>query len=184
MRLIIVGVLLALCFGATALNHSTRVNARASAASGGELAVGEVAPNWTLSDAKGRSYSLSDYRGKVIVLDFWASWCAKCASLMPELEKLHQKYKDKGVVVLGVNLLEDGTNDPVKVMREKGMTYKILLKGDAMAAEYGVKSVPAIYVIGADGKVLYFKSGADHSGLADVIEKSIPQRKPMMKPCG
>ncbi len=177
MRLIIVSAVLALCFGATVLNHSSRVSARDAAASGGELAVGQAAPNWTLSDAKGRSHSLSDYRGKVIVLDFWASWCAKCAGLMPELEKLHQKYKDKGVVVLGVNLLEDGTNDPVKVMRDKGMTYRILLKGDTMASEYGVKSVPAIYVIGADGKVLYFKSGADHSGLADVIERSLPQRK-------
>lgn len=173
MRLIITGLVLALCFGATALNHSTN----ATATSDRELAVGEVAPNWTLSDAKGKSHSLSDYRGKVVVLDFWATWCSKCASLMPQLEELHRKYKDKGVVVLGVNLLEEGNNDPAKMMRDKGMTYKILLKGDALASEYGVKSVPAIYVIGTDGKVIYFQAGAEHGGLANVIEKALPQRK-------
>lgn len=177
MRLIITCLVLALCFGGTTLNLSTRVNAGNSATGNRQLAVGDVAPNWTLSDAKGRTHSLSDYRGKIVVLDFWASWCGKCASLMPQLEKLHQKYKDKGVVVLGVNLLEDGKNDPVKMMREKGMTYKILLKGDTMAAEYGVEIVPMIYVIGADGKVLYFQSGLEHAGLVNVIEKSLQERK-------
>lgn len=177
MRLIITGLVLALCFTAATLNYSNRVKALNGAASGRELSVGEVAPNWTLSDAKGKTHSLSDYRGKVVVLDFWASWCSKCASLMPQLEKLHQKYKDKGVVVLGVNLLEEENVDPVKMMREKGMTYKILLKGDTTASEYGVKSVPAIYVIGADGRVIYLQAGVDHSGLADAIEKSLQQRK-------
>ena len=176
MRLPLMGlVLLALCLGGTIFNPAPSASAQFGAGAVRQLAIGDVAPNWTLIDPKGKTHSLSDYRGKVVVLDFWATWCSKCAKLMPVLEKVHQKYKNKGVVVLGVNAWETG--DPVSVMHQKGMTYKVLLKGEEMAPAYGVGSVPAIYVIGVDGKVIYFQAGAEEKGLPDVIEKYLQARK-------
>jgi thiol-disulfide isomerase/thioredoxin len=178
MKLTTMGVvLLALCLGGTTFNLSPRVTAQYNGAgsAGRQLAIGDVAPDWKLTDPKGKTHSLSDYRGKVVVLDFWATWCSKCAQLMPVLEKVHQKYKDKGVVVLGVNSWETG--DPVSVMHQRGMTYRVLLKGEEMAPAYGVEAVPAIYVIGVDGKVIYFQSGVEEKGLPDAIEKYLQERK-------
>ena len=175
MRLTVMGlVLLALCLGSTIFNPAPSVTAQCGAGAGRQLAIGDLAPDWKLTDPKGKTHTLSDYRGKVVVLDFWATWCSKCAKLMPVLEKVHQKYKDKGVVVLGVNSWETG--DPVAVMHQKGMTYKVLLKGEEIGPAYGVASVPAIYVIGVDGKVIYFQSGVEDA-LPDVIEKYLQARK-------
>jgi thiol-disulfide isomerase/thioredoxin len=66
--------------------------------------VGERAPGFTLEDLNGESVSLSDYRGKVVIIDFWASWCAPCRSSMPGLKELHKAYQDQGVVMIGVSL--------------------------------------------------------------------------------
>src|SRR2546423_10787590 len=176
MRLTIMGLVLALCFGGMTLNLSQRVNAQCGAAVAGRtLAIGDVAPDWTLSDPKGKTHSLSNYRGKVVVLDFWATWCSKCAKLMPVLEQVHQKYKNKGVVVLGVSSWETG--DPVSVMHRRGMTYEVLLRGERIAPAYGVATVPAIYVIGVDGKVIYFQAGVEEQGLPAAIENYLPARE-------
>jgi peroxiredoxin len=173
MKLTIIGLVLALCCMGMAVVPSPRAAAHVDTAR--SLAVGDLAPDWTLSDAQGKTHSLADYRGKIIVLDFWASWCSKCAKLMPKLEKLHQKYKDRGVVVLGVNSFETG--DPVTAMNKNRLTYKLLLKGEDIAAAYGITTVPAIYVIGVDGKVLYFQAGVEDHGLTDLIEKALQERE-------
>jgi thiol-disulfide isomerase/thioredoxin len=138
------------------------------------LSVGDPAPDWQLTDPRGRTHTLSEYRGRVVVLDFWATWCGPCARVMPRLEKLQQKYRERGVVVFGVNSFETG--DPVAAMSRKGYTYTLLLKGEEMAPAYGVKSLPVVYVIGADGKVIYSHAGPEHKHLADVIEKHLAAR--------
>ena len=141
----------------------------------GLLAVGDPAPDWTLKDAEGQAHSLSEYKGKVVVLDFWASWCGPCAKVMPRMEKLHRKYGDQGLVVFGVNSWETG--DAVAAMNKKGCTYRLLLKGEEIAPAYGVTSLPVVCVIGADGRVIYCHAGAEHKDLADVIEKHLVGRK-------
>src|SRR6266567_2066513 len=70
------------------------------------LAIGATAPDWELSDADGKLQTLAQYRGKIVVLDFWATWCGPCAEVMPQMQKLHEKYKDKGVAVFGVSSWE------------------------------------------------------------------------------
>jgi thiol-disulfide isomerase/thioredoxin len=137
----------------------------------GLLAVGGPAPEWKLTDAEGREHALSEYRGKVVVLDFWATWCGPCAKVMPGMEKLQKKYGGRGVVVFGVNSWETG--DPVAAMKKKGCTYTLLLKGEEMAPSYGVTSLPVVYVIGADGRVVYSHAGPKQKGLADLIEKQL-----------
>jgi peroxiredoxin len=131
------------------------------------LAVGDLAPDWKLGDAEGRTHSLSDYRGKVVVLDFWATWCAPCSKVMPRMERLHQKYKGQGVAVFGVSSWETG--DPAAVMKKKKCTYGLLLKGEEVAPVYGVSILPAVCVIGVDGRVIYSHAGADHKDLDALI---------------
>ena len=135
----------------------------------GLLAVGDPAPDWTLRDAEGRAHSLSKYRGRVVVLDFWATWCTLCSKVMPRMEKLHQKYGERGVVVFGVSSFETG--DPVALMKKKRCTYGLLLKGEEIAPAYGVETLPVVCSIGPDGRVVYSHAGADHKNLDAVVEK-------------
>jgi thiol-disulfide isomerase/thioredoxin/outer membrane lipoprotein-sorting protein len=125
----------------------------------GLLAVGSEAPDWTLKTPSGKSVTLSKLRGKVVVLDFWATWCGPCILSMPGVQKLHEKFKGKPVEVFGVDTWESEKADPVAFMKKKGVTYRVLLKGDAVAQAYGIKGIPTFYVIGPDGKVLHASSG-------------------------
>jgi peroxiredoxin len=137
----------------------------------GLLAVGDPAPAWELADAGGKRHALSEYRGRVVVLDFWATWCGPCAKVMPRLEKLQKKYGGRGLVVIGVSSWDTG--DPAALMRKRGVTYTLLLKGEEVAPAYGVTTLPAVYVIGADGRIAYSHAGADPKDLADLIEKRL-----------
>jgi peroxiredoxin len=135
----------------------------------GLLAVGDPAPEWKLADSAGKTHALADYKGRVVVLDFWATWCGPCAKVMPKLDKMQKKYGERGLVVLGVSSFDTG--DPVALMKKRGLTYTLLLKGEEMAPSYGVTSLPVLYVIGADGKVIYSHAGPDTKKLEDLIEK-------------
>lgn len=119
--------------------------------------VGAEAPNWTLTDAAGKPHTLADYKGKVVVLDFWATWCQPCTMAMPGIQRLHEEFKGRGVEVFGVNCWESG--DPAGYMERKEFTYGLLLKADEVANAYGVAGIPAFFVIGMDGKLLHRASG-------------------------
>jgi len=140
----------------------------------GLLAVGDPAPDWTLRDAEGRAHTLSEYRGRVVVLDFWATWCALCSKVMPRMEKLHRKYREQGVAVFGVSTFETG--DPAALMKKKNCTYGLLLKGEEIAPAYGVETLPVVCVIGPDGRVVYSHAGADHKNLDAVVEKQLKRQ--------
>ena len=136
------------------------------------LAVGDPAPDWKLADPMGKVHSLSDYHGKLVVLDFWATWCGPCIRAMPGLQKLHEKYKNRGVVVFGVNTWEE--SNPVEFMRRSGYTYGLLLKGEDVAEAYRVSSMPTLYVIGVDGTVIHRLTGIDED-LDVLIEKQLKE---------
>lgn len=125
----------------------------------GLLRPGRPAPDWTLKDADGKDVSLKDLKGKVVVLDFWATWCGPCKKAMPLVQKLHETYKDKGLVVFGANCWENKDKDPAAFMKENGYTYGLLLKADDVAKAYRVKGIPTFYVIGKDGKIVYSAVG-------------------------
>jgi len=136
----------------------------------GLLKTGTMAPDWTLKDAEGESHSLSDYEGKIVVLDFWATWCGPCVKAMPGLQKLHEKYADKGVAVIGMNTSESG--DPVAFMKKKNFTYQLLLNADPVSNAYRVRGIPAFYVLDGEGTIVFSAVGFS-PGHEKEIEKVI-----------
>jgi peroxiredoxin len=139
------------------------------------LPVGEPAPSWELGDQEGKIHSLAEYRGKVVVMEFWATWCGPCAEVMPRMQKLHEKFADKGVVVLGVNSWEE--NDPIALMQKKRFSYRLLLKGERLAEAYKVTMLPVVYIIGDDGTIIYCHGGVDDKNLSSLIQKYIGGRR-------
>jgi peroxiredoxin len=141
----------------------------------GLLAVGTAAPDWTLRDPAGKEHSLAAYRGKVVVLDFWGTWCVPCIKGMPNIQALHEKFKDQNVVIFGVAVADDD-GDPAGFMKKKGFTYGLLLKGDEVAARYNAELLPTLYVIGADGKIAHAEKGYREEAkteLATIIEQQL-----------
>jgi thiol-disulfide isomerase/thioredoxin len=138
------------------------------------LEVGTTAPEWQLTGPGGTTHSLSSYRGKVVVMDFWATWCGPCTAVMPRMQKLQQKFADKGVVVVGINSWENG--DAVGLMKEKGYSYELLLNGERIAEAYKVKTLPVVYIVGSDGKIIYCHEGEDQKDLGAVIEKYFKEK--------
>lgn len=140
--------------------------------------VGDVAAEWTLKDGDGKEHKLSDYKGKVVLMDFWAVWCQPCKMAMPGLQKLHESLKDKGVVVVGVSLDDDGA-EAVKFMTKKKYTYLGLVDGKDVAQAYGIGPIPQFYVIGVDGKVIHHAIGFDPKNekkLEEVIVKHLEEK--------
>lgn len=125
----------------------------------GLLKNGTVAPDWSLLDASGNKVTLSQLKGKVVLLDFWATWCTPCKMVMPSLQKLHEKFGKQGLVIIGINSFErDG--DPVKYMKDQKFTYMLLLKGDGVAQSYNVQSIPTMYIIDKQGTIRHSELGA------------------------
>lgn len=110
------------------------------------------APDFTLEDLSGRRVGLKDLRGKVVFLNFWATWCIPCRQEMPTMEKLHQEFKELGLEVVAVNLRE-GKKDVRKFFDELGLSFTALLDRDGeVSNEYGVWSLPLSYFVNRNGE--------------------------------
>lgn len=130
------------------------------------LNAGSTAPDWSLKTKAGETidyYQVSD--NKVSIILFWATWCPYCATLMPHLEVVFRKYKNKGLKFYAIDIYEDGKLNPVEYFEGKEFTYTLLLDGDEVANEYGVKGTPGLYVAGKDKKIIYKRPG----GVSDVL---------------
>ena len=131
---------------------------------GSELApapeIGRLAPDFTLVDLEGNQVSLSDFRGKTVFVNFWASWCPPCRAEMPEIEAVYQEYKDRGVVVIGVDIRE--TEDVVRQFVEQG-GYSWIFILDATGAvsnDYRITAIPTSFFIDKDGIIQVVAIGA------------------------
>jgi thiol-disulfide isomerase/thioredoxin len=119
----------------------------------------QVAPEFSLSDINGRTASLAEHRGQVVLLDFWATWCPPCRMSIPELVRLQEKYKDKGLVVLGVSLDDPAefTNEYIQAFKDKfNINYRILRFNMQVVKDYfgyDAPTIPTLFVIDRDGKV-------------------------------
>jgi thiol-disulfide isomerase/thioredoxin len=143
-----------------------------------ELAVkvGDKAPDFKLTDLVGGEVTLASLKGKVVLLDFWATWCGPCKAAMPVIQKLHDEYASKGVAVLGVNTWEQNEKAVRDYIASKKYTYPCLLEGDKLAEAYGVPGIPTLVVIGKDGKVALVEVGladATGGGLRKAIDAAL-----------
>lgn len=116
------------------------------------LSIGDIAPDFTSKDVNGNTVKLSDYKGRVILIEFWATWCAPCRELTPVLNKIYGKYKDKGFVVLALTP-EENTNTVKSYIKENNVTYPVLITDMKTTRRYGVISIPASFLISRDGRV-------------------------------
>ncbi len=114
-----------------------------------------AAPNFELRDADGRLVRLSDYRGKVVLLNFWATWCGPCAIEIPWFVEFERRHKDRGFAVLGISMDEDGWEAVRPFMSRVGMNYRVLMGSDDVARAYGgVDSLPTSFLIDREGQVV------------------------------
>lgn len=127
----------------------------------GMLAAGGPAPEWELPTFDGGKLSLKGLRGKVVILDFWASWCGPCKLAMPGMEKLHQRVKNMPVAVVGINCRQRGKpiSEAREVVENLKITYTQCHDGDDVALAYHVGGIPCLYVIDPEGKIVWSTSG-------------------------
>lgn len=124
----------------------------ASCVQGNALEIGEKAPDFTLTDLDGKTVSLSAFTGKVIILDFFASWCPPCRMEVPDFIDLQKSYGDKGFTMIGVALVN--LKDAKDFAGKAGINYPVLIDDGKVSAIYGpVRSIPTTYVIGKDSKI-------------------------------
>lgn len=127
------------------------------------------APDFTLyTGGSSQHLTLSKLKGRVVVLDFWASWCGPCRVAIPALERIHQSYRDRGVEVIGINV--NDTANPHEVFESLGATYTCLIQGDAVARAYGVRGIPALFVIDRAGNIVMKDSGFGPNTESEIIE--------------
>ncbi|MDQ6423526.1 TlpA disulfide reductase family protein [Paenibacillus sp. LHD-117] len=115
--------------------------------------------DFTLNDLSGNPVSLSDYEGKVVYVNFWATWCKWCKKEMPDMEKIHQAYKDKDLVILAISVGEE-QGKVADYIREHGYTFQVLTDPEKTVAEaYRVRPIPVSVFLDRDGRISHQKLG-------------------------
>jgi cytochrome c biogenesis protein CcmG, thiol:disulfide interchange protein DsbE len=125
-----------------------------------KLKLGDVTPQFVRGDLQGHPFDLKALRGKIVLIDFWASWCPPCIVAIPHLSQLQKKYGARGFQVVGVSM-DDSANTTKETMQKIRFNYPVVL-GDAKLGNLygGVLGLPQQFLIGADGKILAIRSGA------------------------
>ncbi len=158
--------------GAPAATTAAAPAPKAQGASGAEELV--AAPDFTLKDINGNDVSLKDYRGKLVFVNFWATWCGPCRAEIPAFVDLIDTYGKDGFAILGISL--DSPRDIKKIpafMEQMKMNYPVLLANEEVRADYGgISSIPTTFVINREGKVLGRIVGArPHEMFENIIKK-------------
>ncbi len=127
---------------------------------GAGLETGTVAPDFILKNLNGDDVQLSQFRGKVVLIDFWAVFCKPCVIVLPKIQEIHEKYNDEELVVLMINVSEDKKKIQ-KFIEENGYTFQVLLGSGNMNVQknYGLIGIPHTYIIDKQGKVAYSRIG-------------------------
>ena len=136
------------------------------------------APAFTLDRLDGEPVSLSDWLGKPVVLDFWATWCPPCEFQVPELNALYESHREAGDVgVFGISIDEGEASEVKAWMTEKGVRYPVLLGDDGLAREYGALGFPTFVLIAPDGKIEWTHAGViEHADIAERLKKLLARQ--------
>ena len=170
-------VLIGCLGGQTNDTSSGKKSGKRSSALHQEMAIGSEAPDFTAKLNNGEAFTLSDKKGQVILLNFWATWCPPCKAEMPDIQKLYEKSSTEGedaVIVLGVaapNMGQEGSEEEIAAfMEEKGYTYPVLMDTEGeLFASYGIMSFPTTFMIDRDGNVFGYVSGMLSADMMDSI---------------
>ncbi len=139
----------------------------------------KLAPDFTLRDSNGALVKLSEYKGKVVLLDFWATWCGPCKVEIPWFMEFEKNYKDKGFAVLGVSMDEDGWNAVKPYIQDRQVNYRVLLGDDATGQLYGgLDSLPTTFLIDRSGRIAKVHIGLEtgKDGFQDEINNLLNAR--------
>lgn len=128
-------------------------------AQSGAIEVGTTAPDFKLTDIDGKQVSLSDFKGKIVILNFFASWCPPCRSEVPDFVELEKAYEDKGLVIVGVSLVN--LEESRDFAAQFGINYPVLVDDGKASNIYGpIRSIPATFIITKDFKIAKMYIGA------------------------
>jgi thiol-disulfide isomerase/thioredoxin len=141
----------------------------------GLLPLGQAAPEFDVLDSNGERLSLSSFKGKLLLIDFWGTWCQPCINAMPELKALFDSHGSKGLSMVSM-AVADEKGDPTGFMKSKGYNWTSVPRGESAAKAYQVSLFPSLYLIGKDGTVLFRVAGTHpdtKATLDDLIRRSI-----------
>ena len=135
--------------------------------------VNAPAPAWTLKNLDGKDVRFADFKGKVVVIDFWATWCGPCRGEIPGYIALQKKYGRDGLVIIGVSIDQKGPVEVKKFVEKNGMNYTVVMADDAIVGAFGdFSSIPTTFLINRDGRIVHEKSGAwDHAEYEALVKK-------------
>jgi thiol-disulfide isomerase/thioredoxin len=137
-----------------------------------------LAPDFSLIDMNGRKLDLADYRGKVVLLDFWATWCGPCRIEIPGFIKLQERYRDQGLVILGI-YIDDNAESVRDFYREFKMNYAVAAGDQRLAELYGgFIGLPTTFLIGRDGRIYSKHSGAEDVSVFEEEIKTLLAAQP------
>lgn len=134
------------------------------------------APGWELQSVDGKTVRSSDFHGKVVVLDFWATWCPPCRAEIPGFIELQKQYEKQGLVVIGVSLDQGGAETVKAFARKFEVNYPIVLANEKVVSDFGgVEAIPTTFVIDQQGRIV-----SKHIGLSSKDE-FVKEIQPLLK---
>ncbi len=144
---------------------------------------GKLAPDFELQSLDGKTVKLSDFRGKAVLLNFWATWCEPCKIEMPWFVDLQNKYGPQGLQVLGVAMDDASPKDIAEFAHKLGVNYPIVIGKEKVGDDYGgVQYLPSTFYVGRDGKVVNRVFGlVSRSEIEDNIQKALAQQGQVAK---
>ncbi len=114
-----------------------------------------IAPDFTLPTSDGKKLKLSDYKGKVVILDFWATWCPPCRKGIPDLVELKKKYGSKGFEIIGISVDQETKPDVVPFIKDYGINYPVVYGNTNVYQQYGgIRAIPTSFIIDKEGKIV------------------------------